>query len=247
MALPVSSGLFYHIESDSLGLSNGATVTTWPDLTANDNDLAQTGGAALPTYATNSLNGLGGVVFTGAQRMAKVGLNGTPPGARTIFMVVENPPNDGTVKYMTQPEGAGGNLLMAKWSQADRHINGNSDTNFLEFTESGIVSTAGIWTFVFVGTGSFVRWNQVQKVSGNLTTPTAPGAIILGSVGNSGTGFKAYEVAWYTGTLSGGDIDLTEDYLFEKWFMSGPAFPTELHGWEKLATNKLASRRLTIP
>ena len=213
MPLPAVGTVYAHYEADNLGLSNGATVTTWPDSGPNGHDLAQTGGAALPTYATNSLNSLGGVVFSGAERIAKISL--TVPAPRTYIFVIGNPPNDGTVKYIYFPSIAS---LMAKWSNANRWIFGNSDTNFLEFTESGIVGTPGIWTFVHQGTGSFVRWNQTQKVSGNLSATSVDNAVVFSSTGNSGTNFTMYEFVIYDGALSGGDIDTVEDYLFTKWF-----------------------------
>lgn len=210
--------VFAHYDASTLGLSNGATVTTWPDTSINGNDLAQTGGAALPTYATNSLNGLGGVVFGAAQRIADTTLSGTVPATKTVIFVAYNPPNDGTVKYITEPPTD----LIAKWSQADRWIFGNSDTNFIEFTESGLVSTPRLWTFVLQQTGAFVRMDQVQKVSGNLNAPVADTSTVLGSTANTGTGFILYEYFIYDGALTASQIDTVEDYLYNKWFVAAP-------------------------
>lgn len=217
MPLPVLTGLYAHYEADTLGLANGATVTTWPDLSGNGNDLAQTGGVPLPTYATNSLNGMGGVVFDAThQRIADVSVS-TGSAARTVFAVVKNPANNGTIRYLTLQT----NLTIAKWSNADRWIFGNSSGGgqFIEFTETGLENATGQWTYVHQQTGAVVRWNQVQKVSGNIGAPAADTDITLG-VSDANVSMIVYEWAIYDGVVSGGDIDLNEDYLFNKWFVS---------------------------
>ena len=74
-ALPVTSnGLFTNIgqpmlwlHADTLGLADGATVTSWTDSSGNGNTASQGAGNA-PTFALNAINGQPAVSFSGANK-----------------------------------------------------------------------------------------------------------------------------------------------------------------------------------
>jgi len=62
--VPVTTGLQLHLQADSLGLSDGATISSWTDLAGGNNNAINTGGS--PMYVANGLNGHAVVSITGS-------------------------------------------------------------------------------------------------------------------------------------------------------------------------------------
>jgi autotransporter-associated beta strand protein len=86
-APPVTTGLKLHLDASQLtGLSDGATVTTWTDMSGLGNNATASGSAA--TYQTGVLNGLPVVRFNGDGN-ASFNFAGIST-IRTVFWVVKN-------------------------------------------------------------------------------------------------------------------------------------------------------------
>ena len=54
MASFASAGVVMHLEADSLGLADGAAVSTWSDISGNGNDAVQAAVTAQPVFVANS-------------------------------------------------------------------------------------------------------------------------------------------------------------------------------------------------
>jgi hypothetical protein len=196
---------------DLAGLADGVTVTSWMDVTGL-HELTPLGGTG-PEVDLNSspLGTLPGAKFVGPERL---GVTAESMNVCTFFFVVRNPPNDGTIKNMVT---ANGYLLTTKWSTASRWVFGLSQFSFIEFTDAALVGAHCQWTYVHRGTGSLVRTNGTQRVSGTVGSATTS-AFWLGDEGGGQAGFTMHEVLVYDGIVSPADIDIIEDYLQAKWF-----------------------------
>ena len=209
----IANTLLARWDADELSLSDGADVTSWPAVTGGGT-LTLVGGGTAPEFDAGSLNGRGGVKFVLNDHLGNISLPSM--GAVTIFMVATNPPNDGTIKYMLYSNGY---LTFAKWSNANRWIQGRSEFSFIEFTDAALVGQPCLWTLKHAGTGSVGRANQVQKVTGNYTLVSHT-ALFLGPESTSlRSDFTMYELLIYNGIASAGDTDLIEDFLYDKWFV----------------------------
>ena len=77
-------------DANELNLSNGASVSNFPDMSGNGNDMTQLSSVNQPTFTTGTINGLPAVVFDGTtdylERGATGGLDG---GEITVFAVFQ--------------------------------------------------------------------------------------------------------------------------------------------------------------
>jgi hypothetical protein len=100
--LPVASGLLLDLNADSLNLTNGATVSTWTDISGNGN--VATNSSGTPTYVANGINGhayvgikgslsADGYSYTG-NNSDYFNLQNTISGVQTIAMVVRRTSNN---------------------------------------------------------------------------------------------------------------------------------------------------------
>ena len=78
-APPVTTGLTLHLDASTLGLSDGATVTTWTDVSGLANDATLSAGT--PIYKTGVLNGEPVIRFNDASSFTTADLSATfaPP------------------------------------------------------------------------------------------------------------------------------------------------------------------------
>ena len=83
----VVSNLVQWAKADAiLGLSNGDPLSTWEDQTANNNDFTAAG-AQRPTYQTNQLNGMAGVLFSSTPGVGMTGPYSFASGGATVIAV----------------------------------------------------------------------------------------------------------------------------------------------------------------
>ena len=83
-APPVTTGLTLHLDASQLtGLSDGATVTTWTDMSGQNNHATAAG---TPIYKTAVLNGQPVVRFNGASSFTTADISSQFPTAATVFI-----------------------------------------------------------------------------------------------------------------------------------------------------------------
>ena len=85
---PAPDGLVGWYQASSLGLSSGAPVSTWSDLSGNGNTLSANGSGM--TYQTNVLNGQPAVQFTGNGYFSNASMNGLNGASFEMFAVLTN-------------------------------------------------------------------------------------------------------------------------------------------------------------
>jgi len=108
-----SMGLEMWLDASAIaGLTNGARVAAWSDLTTNDHHATQAIATNQPAYATNAIGGQPGVLWDGADRLNIAGkpLNFT---VFEIFFVIRTPPgpDDGIQRYVLGGYGGGSKAM----------------------------------------------------------------------------------------------------------------------------------------
>ncbi len=228
----ITNTLLLGWDSNDLVLENGDPVETWMGVNGSyELDTIAVPNGTTPHYQINAINNHPGVVFEGGDYLGVIGpsLNDV-----TIFFVMTNPENTGAVKNMLYSNGY---LFTALWSSVGRWIFGQSEFSFIEFTDNSLPGAPCIWTYVHKGTGSFVRAEQTQRVSGNVGLATS-NSFRMGHDGGGQSGFTMFECLVYDGEVSAGDIALIESYLAEKWYTewfpepepTGPTFVAQAQG-----------------
>lgn len=205
--------------ADSLALSNGAAVSSLPDLSGNGFTFVQATGGNQPTFNTNQQNGKPGLTFAGSQFMtAGVPVTGqvfsmfavlkntsAASGVRGCFHVGENSGfsfnvNTGPVRNM-QSRGA-----------AD--MDDGAATLNTELWSGTRATGPTVWTFYLNGVSQSIT-------STNATMTSAATSSVLGKFDNALGGFawvgSIFEVLVYDAVLSSTDRAKVEAYLNSKW------------------------------
>jgi hypothetical protein len=215
------SGLKLWLKADSLALSDGDPVTTWPDSSGQGNNAAQATGSKKPTYKASIQNGRPAVRFDGVDDALKVS-SITLPTFFTIFvagrftnaapMFVEQSAdanaNDGFYFY-----GNNGNIAVIRRTSAH---SANGAANWMG-------STAAIVGLTYDGTHAVRRNGADVTITGTAGT-TRPNSnvtadLFLGSR-NEASIFSSgdfFEILIYGSPLSSADRLRVETYLNGRW------------------------------
>jgi hypothetical protein len=106
----------FWLEANSLGLSNGASVSSWTDLSGNGNNSSQASSSARPTYSTNQVNGLAVVDFDGSDDYLKANLiSELSNQADLSWFIVFRTDNTGVNQLAVSSNYAGGSAFNLKW------------------------------------------------------------------------------------------------------------------------------------
>jgi hypothetical protein len=109
-ASPPTANLKIWLEANSLNLTNGASVSAWPDQSGNGYNATSTGSAE-PTYETNQINGLPALNFSGNQSLT-IG-TGFASQPFTVFVVEEQTSETWYPAFVSEWNGAStGNLIL---------------------------------------------------------------------------------------------------------------------------------------
>lgn len=214
LSAPIA-GFSRRFDASTLALSNGANVSQWNDLSANNaHATAQTGHP--PTFLANAINGRGVLRFTGSDANTSQSLNFTRDSSiRTVFSVFR-----------------GASFLITDTVAC--HFHRPDDTN----ASSPIwAPVANGWNSPYVLNGkAWVNGTQVDGSSSPMPTTSNNGfnQITVSTTGaTQADGFnrdRIYhagnqdqaEVILYDSTLSEVDRLSTERYLRTKWFGEAP-------------------------
>ena len=222
-APPVTTGLKLHLDASQLtGLSDGATVNTWTDMSGLGNNATRTSGT--PTYKTGILNGQPVIRFNNASSFTTANLSSQFPTATTGFIVATiNNDNAYTLVHA--------NLGVDEWFRYDG--NGRSYPGFFRgirlesycaMTNSGshlfaISSSASAWQMSINGVS--------QGVAGG--NYNAAAALVIGNNPNSrALNGDIAEILIYDSVLSASDADLVGAYLSAKYGLSTPYGPPRI-------------------
>jgi hypothetical protein len=205
--------------ADTLGLANGANVTSWTDSkTGAPNTM--TAASNFPTYATGQQNGLSTVNF------ASVGSQNLPTGGstasafpRTIVAVIKIA-NTSSAYTIIGPSAAGGIQLRTDASTGTLTLNKASTATI--GTSTGTVGTGAYHIVIATldsGTYGFFIDSSTSAGSGaHAQTLTAARTFRLG-VNTNTEFFNGYigEIQIYSSVLSAGDIAGCIAQLKSKW------------------------------
>ena len=216
--LPVTNGLVARYDAQKItGLTDGATITNWPDSSGNGNTATNAGGT--PVYVAQGYNGLPVVRFT-ADGNSTFTMKTGRTDIRTVFWVCKEPVaglhfllgDSGSYNFH---RGLSGNTI---WDGSFASANIRNGTTRLNGTNVNGTTTAP-------GT----NWNIVDVVTtGNVTAGRI--SYDRGNGGRSWAGDIA-EILIYNTALSSNDVVFTERYLNIKWStpsVTPPTTPTNL-------------------
>lgn len=91
-ALPVTAGLVARYAAESLVLSDGAPVASWPDSSGNSLDLSQATSARQPAFRSTGFNGRPAVEFDGTDDAMQRSFGTTFPQPCTVVLLCSLPP-----------------------------------------------------------------------------------------------------------------------------------------------------------
>lgn len=211
--------------SQITGLSDGAALTTWPNVApGGGNDAVAIGSS--PTYETNELNGLpivrlgGGVYF----RMFSEALRAQ---GHTIFLVCKftslSPAYTGVVDYGSHWADWGAYLMKSNGKSADYvfYVPGSAYADY-DGTGSSTFTT-GTWNYITIAHGRTIetRRNGSTDATGTAITygHSNPGHSLLGAQYNAGRVMvgDVAEYLIYDRELSSTDRNAVEAYLVAKY------------------------------
>ncbi len=216
-------GLYLRLEADSIGLADGATVTSWTD---SVNGYEFTGTA---TYNASYANGHAAVHFNGtSDLLGNTSLvNGPNVGNLTLFIVANftTAGNDAVSDFLVSGQYASNTsadrLRILKGNTdglLDVRVGGNQTSNIVDAgTERhvfAIVSGQTLNTWRFLLDGNELASNSTSTAPLNLQ------ALGLGAYLREGTQFgdcSIAEVLLYDGALTNGQIGDVTDYLQAKY------------------------------
>ncbi len=228
-----SGSLYLYLEANSLGLTDGAAVTSWTD---SVNGYEFTGTA---TYDASYANGHAAVYFNGINNMlVNRALVDAPSTANLTLFVVGNfttAGNDGVSDFMISgqyPSGSTANRLRI----LKRHTTGMIDIGVGAGGVSSNIIAADtdrhVYTIVSGQTGNAVKFlidNTALRTTNSGTGAVALQALGLGAYhnGNEGMGNQfgdcsIAEVLLYDRALTDSDMTIVYNYLREKYFYDIP-------------------------
>jgi len=216
--LPVTNGLVARYDAQSMtGLTDGATITNWPDSSGNENTATNAGGT--PVYVAQGYNGLPVVRFT-ADGNSTFTMKTGRTDIRTVFWVCKEPVTG--IHFLLGDSGS---------YNFHRGLSGNTIWDGTYSSASIRNGTTRLNSVIVNGTTTApgTSWNIVDVVTtGNVTASRI--SYDRGNAGRSWAGDVA-EILIYSTALSSNDVVFTERYLNIKWSapsVTPPTTPTNL-------------------
>ena len=219
------------LDASTLGLADGAAVTTWADLSGNGNDLAQQGTDPTPLFETNGLfsGSHNAVRFDGTERYLILGDNAdldSSMGGITIIAVIYNATLDGLPRAIYSKRAAfesqsSYNSFTYTSSKLNFTID-NGSTRRLVSSVGLNTSTDYISTNRYSGSLQEIYLQSTQSgsasTSGNITNSTSN--LLLGALNDDyGDYFDGdiAELIFYREALNDGERLVVENYLSQKY------------------------------
>jgi len=230
-APPVTTGLKLHLDASQLtGLSDGATVNTWTDMSGLGNNATASG---TPIYKTGILNGQAVIRFNGSSSFTTANLSAQFPSATTGFIVTTINNDDVYTLVHANP----GVDEWWRWDGA-----GNVGQSYPGFFRSSRLNNYTIMpnsgSHLFALTSSASAWEMsINGVSQGVAGAaySSAGALIIGNNPNSrALNGDIAEILIYDTVLSASDADLVGAYLSAKYGLSTPYGPPRIVNYTPL-------------
>lgn len=203
---PDYNDVLAHYDATTLSLSDGDTVTSWPDQTGNGNDLS---GTSNPSFDADGINGNAAVDFSLSNYL-------------DVSFTSESQPNTIYIVFRFDSFDSGGNNILYDSVNGSAHAHGNDQTEYVAFAGDtilvGTVDTSNhISGVLWDGSSSTIRIDGSSLAVGNAGTGGLDG-FVLGRDRNSGNESEVTvgEVIIYPQDKSGIYADI-ESYLSDKW------------------------------
>jgi hypothetical protein len=233
-------------KADTLGLADGAAVTSWADSSGNGRDATQGTAGAQPTCQTNELLGLPVVRFDGGDNLVTAAY--TQPGNWTAFAVANNT-GAGYPAGVANTRG-GNHACFMRWTSSTvantfvgNNVGGNNQDNQASTAANRQILSARAEYVGEFGNGQI--WvngtsDGTSTIGGFQNTSSTP--LYLGA-GNTTTEPLIGDIAeffYFDTALSTGDRQSMEQYLSDKW-ITAPWTP-ETNADETIRLNQSAKR-----
>jgi hypothetical protein len=214
-ATTIPDSVVGQFDATQLSLNDGSSVSTWPDISGENNDV--TAGTA-PTYRTSALNGNPAVEFDGVDDFLD-GSTATYSSPRTVIAALEELSTGGSYACIFDGESTSTHR-----SLINRTDNPSGEGYALACNNILTSSTTGygeqtISTFIVDGTDSVIRKNGTDIASGDVGTPSISG-FTVGARGDGLNLINAYvgELRVYDADLRAtGELSSEESALSDKW------------------------------
>ena len=232
--VPVTTGLQLHLQADSLGLSDGATVSSWTDLAGGNNNAINTGGS--PTYVANGLNGHAVVSITGSLSFDGFSYTGQNNDFFDLMNPVHNIQTVAMVFRKTSNNYYGGDISMfgsAATGWVNEAFNGDNQygttywgtgadpaVRYGDLRINGVSIGAGNGQYTSVPTYYHTMVFQIQQGWGSdininqIASATDDNALVWG--------MDLAELLVYDTALTPSEVTSVETYLNNRYFVPEP-------------------------
>jgi hypothetical protein len=234
------SGLTLWLKADSLALSDGQRIQTWPDESGNGRDFTQGTGGQRPLLKTGILNGMSVVRFDGVNDNI-----GSSVGWQTFFSVSDatafvvykrrgNPSATYGTLFSDESAGSAEKVGMRDASLGTVLVCMNNDGNQDTASKTGLTGEAYIATWLHTGGNLSAGANDTRDsglstvASGATITPNNFN-VSLGAEVTAATNYyngDIAEVLFFNVALSEADRISVESYLAQKYGIELPYTPT---------------------
>lgn len=205
-------GLLHWYAADKIvGLTDGAAVSSWPDLSGNGYAAVQANGSKQPTWHESAIGGLPAVSFTSVQNVACTTV--PVPGVFSLAIVVNWGTSGNWADAWAAPASQSGAVLGLDANAGRAVFLSNQSANL-----DGIVPAANTpyaHMGICNGASSSIWTNGTQNRTGSAGGNPQTG-ILMGSNVNAFLGTIG-EAVLCSGALSALSIAQLFDYLLNKW------------------------------
>jgi hypothetical protein len=228
--LPVTDGLVMHLDADSItGISDGAAIGNWSDVSGEGNPAVQTASSYKPRYSASSSAFNKPVVrFDGVDDFLDLNENMVHVGSFTVFIAAQfdNTQNGGDRYLISAQAGSGDTRLRIVWDAApspDRFNMRAGSSEALPSWAANADTAPHIFTLTSVMSG-YLDGTYLGSTSN--TSTLTPTALNLGSYGGEVYTRKGFfrgdvaEVILYNRVLSPEENNRVGYYLAEKYGMA---------------------------
>jgi hypothetical protein len=200
--------------------ADNSSVTTWSDLSGNNNNATASGTPTFQSDAGNLINSQPVINFNGGSSFSSIDIRATTRPNITIFAVYKERGTGNREGVWGIDNGGWDRFFLARWSANDGLISAGNSANV---TNTGVVGTPTMVTTVYkynISSGSTVYVNGASATT--ITDQADPNAaytsLLIGS-GGDGLNFNGdiAEIVIFSQALTNSDLITVNGYLNTKY------------------------------